>query len=390
VRFTCRRGIALAAWTAACGTAAWLALTAHRADLDVERALADGRRPTAAALSQAAARRAAAAVEALADLGADPSERLWRYREQLEASARLLVAGLSSRPTDAFAWVRLAAVDSELDHGDGARLSALMSGAEALVPHRADLQQALGELALDLGRTHDGLAHLRRAVALDASTGRTTIEALSRRGFSPAEVAGVVPREPRHLVALAAIYQGERQEPAYIELVEPVLLRERDVPLLAVWSNAHRRIGEWRRLERALDALADDAVGPFAIQVRLERSRARLALGRAAGALEDATAAWTAEPSSTVAAELVGVAALAAGEPARALEGFQAALRSGARGSADARTRARLYRGVGQAEEARARIDLAYEAYRRALELDPAEPLARARLLEIERRAAAR
>ena len=54
------------------------------------------------------------------------------------------------------------------------------------------------------------------------------------------------------------------------------------------------------------------------------------------------------------------------------------------RGSGNPRTRARLYRKIGQAWEAARDFDRAYDSYLAALELDPGESHARRRIDEMQ------
>jgi tetratricopeptide (TPR) repeat protein len=367
---TRRRAAWAAAASAACMVAGWSAVGTYRAGLDAERALEKGRQASGAALARAAERRMAAAVEALSRPAADPVERLGAYRRQLEAAERAWVASLSGRPADARGWVRLAAVSWELDADGGLRAGRLAERALALAPHRADVRRAVADLALDMGRTADGLAHWRDAIAIEPAFATEAIASLSRRGFAPDEIAAIVPATPRHLVALARTYFAEGRERDYIALVEPALAEMPDVALLASWANAHRRAGEWSRLARGLDDPALVGAAPLAVQVRLERARTLAQLGRVREALDAAGEALALDPQSAVAAELVGVSALAAGDPARAVEGFSTALAQVARNGGSPETRARLYRGIGRAEEARFRVDRARDAYRRADELE--------------------
>ncbi len=118
-----------------------------------------------------------------------------------------------------------------------------------------------------------------------------------------------------------------------------------------------------------------------------QRSRALLALGRAQLALEDARQARALQPTLSRRAEQLGDVALSAEDETLAIGAYRDALGIAARASANAKYRARLYRKIGEAQELRARPDLAYDAYRRAVELNPDELRARKRLTEMERAA---
>ena len=96
---------------------------------------------------------------------------------------------------------------------------------------------------------------------------------------------------------------------------------------------------------------------------------------------------WVLGGSGKSRAEYVGDVALAAGDYDQALEAFRSALRSFARSQAGVETRARVYRKVGQTEERRGHPDRAYDAYLKAIELNPEEAHARERVAAMERAA---
>ena len=147
---------------------------------------------------------------------------------------------------------------------------------------------------------------------------------------------------------------------------------------LALRNGSPERVTE--RLTR-LGALADP-------QAEAER---QLALGRAASAAgapgtayrsgQNALRLWPADPRFC---EFAATAALESGKPGEA----EATLRDGlARLAAVDGTeawRGRLYRYLGETYDRMGRGDEAVVAYRRALEQDPQEPVARERLAQIE------
>jgi tetratricopeptide (TPR) repeat protein len=84
-------------------------------------------------------------------------------------------------------------------------------------------------------------------------------------------------------------------------------------------------------------------------------------------------------------AEHLGVLSAAAGRNDDAIAAYREALSHVARGSGRDRDRARLYRLIGQAEEAAGRPAKAYDSYKRAVEADAGEGFAARRLGEMER-----
>ena len=73
-----------------------------------------------------------------------------------------------------------------------------------------------------------------------------------------------------------------------------------------------------------------------------------------------------------------------------AVAAYRDALSIIARGSGNARARARLYRKIGQAYEALRDFDRAFDAFSVALELDPTEPHALRRMDEMREAAGLR
>ncbi len=114
----------------------------------------------------------------------------------------------------------------------------------------------------------------------------------------------------------------------------------------------------------------------------LQISRAHAALGDPLRAVEAAREAERLVPSAPV-AEQLGGALVEAKDADAAIAAYRRALSRLARDQASAAVRARLYRKIGQAEEAGGAGGRAFDAYRRAVELDPAEPIAARRLREM-------
>jgi tetratricopeptide (TPR) repeat protein len=121
-----------------------------------------------------------------------------------------------------------------------------------------------------------------------------------------------------------------------------------------------------------------------------QRSRAYLFRGDTRRAFETAREAVEKDPGALYLAQHLGDAALAAGEFDAAIVAYRNGLGILARGSGDPAARAKLYGRIGRVEERRGNPDRAYDAYRIALELDPAERRAVERIGAIEQPAGPR
>ena len=350
------------------------------------------RTPTAADLARAAEARLAGGLRALNDVEIPSTERLLLYRVELEEAERLLVPSLVARPTGARVLAQLAAVRFELDPPVDARTAerhlATVRAASRLAAPVPRVQVELGELLLKMSRREEAAEILARAIELDPRTSAPVVSILRESLFTVDDLARVLPRRPEVLAALDRAYRDEGRETEYLALVEAALAHGGAVhgPLLTSYANACFAVSLPHRVVERLGALAPlgDPGTEALRQVHL--SRAHAALGDLARAVETARAAERLEPAAWV-AEHLGGTLLAAGDPLGAIDGFRRALARVARERGDATTRARLYRRIGQAEEARGEAASAFEAYGRAVELDPAEPVARRRLAEMRARA---
>jgi tetratricopeptide (TPR) repeat protein len=126
--------------------------------------------------------------------------------------------------------------------------------------------------------------------------------------------------------------------------------------------------------------------------IRAERScqiaRAWLALGNHEQALKFANDARRLAPLDPRLVEFYGEVELASGRGASAEAEFRRAIELVVAAGTDPVRRARLYDALGRSLEAQARPDYAYDAFRRAVELDPMAMNAAARVAAYEHRSA--
>lgn len=390
------KAAAFGAGVAALALFAWLSVEVYRAQADPETFEAwQGRfawivGPTSKSLDRAADEHLASGLRELNDASKPPAERLTRYREHLAAADRLLVRSLRANPAQARALARLAAIrwETEVAVGEAAQAKYLdmIETASKMAPRVPDVQVRLGELLLRMGRQDDGIRYFERTLALDPrSAGR--IVALLRDQMLPAgEIAAALPRIPEVLTALARPFFEDDKGKEYLDLAEGAV-GGGGPELLEAWANGCLRAGEPARLKDRLEKLGrfPDAAME-ARRLRL-RSSARLALGDRDGACEDAGAARQLLPEDPGIATHLGQLSLQAGKPDEAVRAFRDALSLVSRGSGDRGWRAGLYAQIGAAEEARGKPDLAYDAYSKAVDLDPSQEFPRRRLAEMKKAA---
>ncbi len=352
--------------------------------------------PSAAALEQAAEAVMQAGADRLNDRSLPPSERVRQHRLRLEEAERLLVRSLRARPSQASALASLAAVRWELEPPateEGIRqYLEMIELASAAAPTAPAVQRRLGELLLRMGRWDDGMAYLARAAALNPATVKEIVAVLRETGLDAAAIAKALPVSPELLLALERPFAEDEQEAVYVSACERMLETEREFPtrLLVAYSNASLRLGRFAALAEGLERL-----GPFddvevEAQRLKQRSRALMALERPDRAATVARNARRLIPESSDLASHLGDILGRSGDPAGALEAYGEALVLLAHRSAKPAARARVYSRIGQVEERRGNVSEAYDAYRRAVRLDPDERHAARRLEQMESAAGVR
>ncbi len=347
--------------------------------------------PPAAELEQAAQAHIQAGLEVLNDTSRPPSERIDLYREKLGRAEALLVRALRAQPAQARALAALAAVRWELDPPlTSAAVEThleMIALASRMAPTYPDVQKRLGKLLLNMGRRGEALEYLSRAVDLDPKLSREVILLLQDHLLTANQMLDALPTHATVLVHLERPFRDESLGAEYLQLLEEALTKQIDPALLVRYGSTCVRRREFARLLRYMDEFGSLADVAAEAERLTQRARALVALGRPQPALEDARQARALQPAVFLRAEQLGDVARSAEDPALAVGAYRDALGILARTTASARHRARLYRKIGEAEEQRARPDLAYDAYRKAVDLNPDESRARKRLTEMERAA---
>ncbi len=317
------------------------------------------------------------------------AERLAGYRQELESSHELLEASLRANPAQADALARLAAVRWELAPGDpDAVPDELIALASTLSPRNPRVQLRLAQLMVSMGRHDQARRYLARVLELEPSSGKEVVAMLRGQRFAADEILEAVGDSPSVLASLETAVIQDGQEERYRDALWTALARwPEDAELIARFGNVGMRLGRADSLRQELDRLGVREQ-PRAEAERLRhRSRALLAQGHGEEAAMDAARAFQLMADSPTLAEHLGDVELALGRSVEAIEAFRSALTRVAAGQGPPARRARLYRKIGQAEEARHTSDRAYDAYRMALALDPDEVVASRRVAEMERAA---
>ena len=383
-------------WLAACAAGSWLAFPS---EATLSRATAEKRplywlhSPPADAYADLAARRVTAASEVINDRSRQPVERLERYTAIVEDAERLLRHSAALRPYDASILARWIAVRLELSPPPNddtmEHALAMLRQVSGLAPRVASVQLELGAIALHLGRSQEGAQYLQRAVQLDPRRAGPAIAALTDHLVDLDAIAALLPRWPEVLIALREPFYQEDRAADYASLLEPVL-GDAEPRILAAFGDACQRASDPQRLLRTLERLGVLAPSGGEAERRLQLARAEIALSHIDRAVAHARQAVDLLPREPALHEHLGLALMAGGDSTAAVRSLDESLRLAARAGAPAPVRARLYRELGQAHELGARADLAFDAYRRAVALDPREAHAARRLDEMRRAAGVR
>jgi tetratricopeptide (TPR) repeat protein len=329
------------------------------------------------------------ALASLDDEALDSAARLVAYRDGLTRTDALLRRALRTSPTDTTSIEHMATVrwESGVLAGDPntASVSSLMEIAAARDPRVPEIQADLGELAYKMGSPDKAELFLKRAVELSPSMTNRAVATMEAAGVAPSEIVGILPRVPEVMVAVKDLFLASGEGPAYLDHVERQL---GDAPpsLLMVYGEACLQLRVPARLRDRVIALpsTDDPL------VQAERScqtaHAWLSLGDPDTALGPADDARRIAPFDPRLMEFYGEVALASGHGADAEAAFRRSLELVLIAGAQPARRARLYDALGRSLEAQGRPDFAYDAFRRAVALDPAARNAAARVASYEHR----
>ncbi|HZN54023.1 MAG TPA: hypothetical protein VFB67_01760 [Candidatus Polarisedimenticolaceae bacterium] len=343
--------------------------------------------PSAASLDTAVDRELRRAVALLDDRSLGTHDRTSRYRQALAEADRLACRAILADPADPRAIERLAGIRWERSvFGDapaGASLEALIAVASERAPRVPDVQLELGRTLYKMGRSDEASERMARAVRLSPSLTRRAVGAMIDAGVPPPTAAETLGRSSEAMIALKDTFLDSGRGGEFLDLVERDLA-DAGAPLLASYGEACLQLEAAARLRdrlAALSPIADPAIGAERIR---QRAHASFALGDARAALDDAAAARRLMKDDPTYAEFFGEMALAGGQPSEAAAAFREALEGAVRSAASPAVRARIYREIGQALHADGRGDLAVDAFRHALALDPREPYALARVSALE------
>jgi len=377
------------------GLFAWLAVQVYRAQVDAthfdawegDHAWLLG--PSPSALNDAARRQIEEGFAKLNDRGLSPADRIDAYRSSLASADRLLTRSLRAQPAQAWTLAKVAAVRWELAPPVGQEAMhshlELIRLAAAMAPTDPDVQRDLGKLLLLTGRRDEGSTYLRRAAELNPTTVHAIVDLMVDFGFDPREMLEVLPRTPQTLAALRAPFLETGREAEYLEVLTPALTSVGSDPaVLRSFGETCLRLGQSQRLLAALEHL-----GPFEdpeaeAERLLQTAWALLDLDEDDAALRQADLARALRPEVERYHDQAGTIAARAGRPEIAIEAFRRALALAARNDESAERRAILYRKIGQALDVQGSSDQAYDAYKRALALDPLESYAARRVREME------
>lgn len=346
--------------------------------------------PSGSALAKAADARVSEALEVLGGPTGATEQGFEAYRGHLVAARGLFARALRARPFDPKSLARLAAVRWEIEAPGAIGLPRdpleMVSVASRMAPDSPGVQALVGELLLRMGLREEAAARLRRGVELDPELAPRAVRAMRAALLGAEAILGALPRSPEVLLALEGAFFEEARGERYLDVLEEAI-RGGELGLVPVYGRASLRAKVPARLISTLEALPPARDREDEAERLVARSRARLETGEAAQALQDARRARALLPDEPRVLENLGRVSLAAGDADAAVAAYRDALGRAARGAGSPAARARLYRALGEAEERRGRADRAYDAYRRALELDPGEPHAAKRVTQMEKAA---
>ena len=359
---------------------AWLAIAVYRSKADPESFKAwDGSGawvvgPSGKVLKKAADRRMDLALEVLDELDFNA------YREHLLVAEDLLERSLRAQPGQPEVLARLAAVRWELqpaltDEGMAGYLE-LIETASELAPHSPVVQFRLGRLLMAMGREEDALPYLRRAAHLRPQQTQEIASLLLARRYRPPDLLDILPDEQDVVAKLGKYFRTKEDgSDIYLQACEQ-LMNEPTMDLLRWYGIVCRWTEAYRRLEDNMQGLDEQDTPEIEAERLMQLGWAASGLGRHEDAIARVRTAIGLQSEKAALRDGLGDIAWSAGEYELARRAYSEAIGLLAKTGGAVNSRAFLYRKIGQMEERNRRPDKAYDAYRRALELNPDEPVA--------------
>ena len=321
----------------------------------------------------------------LADRSRPAAERLAAYQTKLRSGRELLIRSLDVNPAQPDALATLATIDYELAPADRATHHEALKRIETaatLAPRVPRVQAQLGELLLRMGYAEEALGYLARGVELDASLSERVVRLATAHGFAANIVRDALPHGAPALTALRHAFEPDALG-KYLTWVETAIDEGSITPtreLFLAYGGAALQIDQASRLADQMSAWGPyDEVGLETTRL-MQLARATLRLGDTHAALVLAQTAHAMNLESNQLAVFLGDTARAAAQPDLAIRAYRHGLGLLARGNAGPRARAYLYRRIGEVHEDLYQLDLAYDAYSKALQIFPEEAYAMARM----------
>jgi tetratricopeptide (TPR) repeat protein len=343
--------------------------------------------PSGRALEDAIDERIRGALAALDGPTQDARERVARYGSELRTARSLTQRAILANFADTRAIQRLAAVNWELGVLDGTLdgpgLAKLVAVGGLRAPRVPEVQAALGDVLYKLGRPDDAERYMARAVTLSPQVAFRVVRNMVEAGVDPARIVQSLPGAPEVLVALMPIYVSQGRSEELLSLVE-TRVAEHPSQLIAIYGDLALSLGRAEHLTSQLVAIGS-------LKDARDEAERQLQLGRASaerGAYETAyqfgvraLALWPADPRHC---EFAASAARESGHFAEAETMLREGLSRLATIEGTSGWRARLNRALGEVYERRGQGDEALVYFRRALEHDPNESVAKAKVAQID------
>lgn len=258
----------------------------------------------------------------------------------------------------------------------------LLEIAQQSRPRDGAFQIDIASTYLRIGDVDVASPILRSVVAAKPALGQRAVAALDEAGVDPREIARTLGDAPEVLYALEGPFTAHGMTDAFIdELGRSVSAAPGAV--IDFYGDVCERNGQWSRALATLGSMTP-LRNPVADAARLAViARADLALGNPEEAERHAYDAVQASPQNARYKELLADCSARLGRDDAAIDALTKSLSTALATGTSAGQRGRLYRKLGEVYERKGEGDRAYDAYRRALELVPGDPIATQRLSHI-------